>query len=416
MASLCVELVKSDFYHHDNMDLKNKQRIVFINLHGNEFLVKTLNKILFGQSVAIKHKYFLDYLLEREDIEVCTYINNRGLSLSYSTRNPLLQSFRFLEHKIVMQKNGIPAEKITVLKKESDIKPNDILIAYSYYGGCQLDFSEVPKAIRVICQIHFGTQHSEVERRFAPDAMYNESNLLKYSGMWRRDLPWFNKTFITIPFVFEPRFQRKISFNHRKGKAVSVGTITYMYNITDYYGDPCAQPARRNCRLLANERPDLIDSFNFDYLEDQQGKRQNPTNNPIVKTFRRLKSKVTSGHQKQYYSFNMVDKLNSYKIAVVGEEVMGIPGIGFVEAMACGCAFIGQTVGYYEEYGMKEGVHYIGYDGSKEDLVAKIEYWMKTENQKSLEGIANAGYEFVRTNFNKSVVAKGLIESLMSLK
>ena len=77
-------------------------RIVFVNLHGNEFLVKTINKILFKQSVAIKHKYILDYLLSREDVEVCSYINKRGLSLSYKTRNRFLQSFRFIEHRYVM--------------------------------------------------------------------------------------------------------------------------------------------------------------------------------------------------------------------------------------------------------------------------------------------------------------------------
>ena len=53
-------------------------RIVFVNLHGNEFLVKTLNKYIFKQSVAIKHKYFLDYLLSRDDVEVCSFINKRG--------------------------------------------------------------------------------------------------------------------------------------------------------------------------------------------------------------------------------------------------------------------------------------------------------------------------------------------------
>ena len=95
---------------------------------------------------------------------------------------------------------------------------------------------------------------------------------------------------------------------------------------------------------------------------------------------------------------------------------MGIPGIGFVEAMACGCAYIGQTVGYYEEYGMKEGVHYIGYDGTKEDLIAKLEYWERPENQTALERIANAGYEFVRKNFNKDVVAENLIDKLLSIQ
>lgn len=397
--------------------MKNKrQRVIFVNLHGNEFLVKTLNKIIFGQSVAIKHKYFLDYLLSKEDVEVCTYINKRGLSLSYTTTNPLLQSFRFVEHKIAMRKNGIPIDKVTVLKHESEIQPDDILITYCYYGKCQYDFDEVPDALRVVSQIHFGTGYSEKQRQFDPQVMYNESNLMKYSGMWQRDLSWFNKEFVTMPFVFEPRFQRNKPFEERCQKGVSVGTITYMHNITNYYGDPCAQPARRNCRILSKERPELIDSFNFDYSEDQQDKKLKPTKNPIVKICRRLHSKVTGGHQKQYYSFNMVDKLNDYKIAVVGEEIMGIPGIGFVEAMACGCAYIGQTIGYYEDMGLKEGVHYIGYDGTKEGLARTIEYWMRDENQKELEKIANAGYEFVRKHFNKNVVAENLYNNLRAIK
>lgn len=393
----------------------NKIRVVFVNLHGNEFLVKTLNKIIFKQSVAVKHRYLLDYLLDRDDIEVCTYINERGLSLSYTTRNRQLQSFRFMEHRIAMKKNGIPLSKVTVLKSETDLRPTDIIVVYAYYGQTQLYWKNIPEGVRVICQIHFGTKNADLERRFAPHAMYNESNLQKYSGMWRRDLPWFSGKFLTMPFVYEPRFQSKKPFTERKCKAVSVGTITYMPNIADYYGDPCAQPARRNCRVLAKECPDVIDSFNSDYLEDQHDVKRKPTSNPVIRVWRRLHDKFTVGHQKQYYSFNMVDKFNDYRIAVVGEEIMGIPGIGFVEAMACGCAYIGQTTGYYEEYGMREGEHYIGYDGTKEGLRATIEYWQRPENQDALERIAATGCRFVRENFCGPKVAERLLESLIAL-
>ncbi len=65
---------------------------------------------------------------------------------------------------------------------------------------------------------------------------------------------------------------------------------------------------------------------------------------------------------------------------------------------------------------MKEGVHYIGYDGSKDDLEAKIEYWQRPENQEKLEEIANAGYEFVHNNFNSEIVARNLTEKLLSIK
>lgn len=393
-----------------------KQRIIFINLHGNEFLVKTLNKIIFGQSVAIKHKYFLDYLICEPSIEVCSLINKRGLSLSYTTKNIFLQSFRFIEHRITLKKNGIDNKKITVLKNENEIKPEDIVIVYSYYSPTQLALGNVPNATRIICQIHFNTQYSDLERIFNPHCMYNESNLLKYSGMWRHDLSWYKNDFIVIPFVFEDRFKSNKDFKERQIKAVSMGTITYMNNITDFYGDSCAQPARRLGRSLAKERPDLIDSFNFDYLEGQQGKNENKTNNPLFKIIRRLHAKFTGGHQKQYYSFNMVDKYNEYKIAFVGEEIMGIPGIGFVEAMACGCAFIGQTVGYYEDFGLKEGVHYIGYDGTKGDLISKLEYWERPENQERLEKIAYRGKTYVKENFNKEKIAKYLLNSILEAK
>ena len=75
------------------------QRIVFVNLHGNEMLVKTMNKFVFKQSVAIKHKYLLDYLLEQKDIQVCSYINQRGFSMASSLPNSILKFlniFRFL--------------------------------------------------------------------------------------------------------------------------------------------------------------------------------------------------------------------------------------------------------------------------------------------------------------------------------
>ena len=133
----------------------------------------------------------------------------------------------------------------------------------------------------------------------------------------------------------------------------------------------------------------------------------------FLKVIRRLHDKFFLGHQKKYYSFDMVEKFNDYKMCVVGEEINGLPGIGFVEGMACGCAYFGQTVGYYEDYGMKEGVHYIGYDGTLDDLKAKIGYYQQPEHQQELETIAKAGCEFVRSHFNGPAAAKSLFNNLI---
>ena len=201
-------------------------RIVFVNLHGNEFLVKTLNKYIFKQSVAIKHKYILDYLLTRDDVEVCSYINKRGLSLSYSTRNPLLQSFRFLEHRIVMSKNGIPRKKVKVLKKESDIRHDDIVVVYEFFRT-QFDFSQRPDAFIALSQLHFLVDKAQLMEKLDPDLIYNESDMQKHFIAFNDYFGWFHKQYLVIPFVYGERFKVVKPFAERKNKAVSVGTITY---------------------------------------------------------------------------------------------------------------------------------------------------------------------------------------------
>lgn len=386
-------------------------RIVFVNLHGNEFLLKTLNKIVFKQSVAIKHKYLLDYLLNQPDIEICSYINEKGFSMSY-THAKAFKYLRFLEHRIVLKCNHIDSKKITVIKKESDIHKDDILILYQLYSN-QFEFAACPEALKVVSMIHFGTATVEQVKRIQPDVMYNEANFQHGSIIFDHFYGWFDKKFITIPFVFANRFKVIVPFKERKNMAVSVGTVTYQHNITEFYGSPCAQPARRQVKDHAEELKDIIECRNSDYLEKDGGKIVRPSDHFFVRTYKQMYNKFFTGHQKNYYSFNMVDKFNEYKMCIVGEEIMGIPGVGFVEGMACGCAYIGQNIGYYEDYGMKEGVHYIGYDGTLEDLRSKIEYYQQPSHQQELEQIAKNGHEFAIQHFNGESIAKRLIEQLI---
>lgn len=387
-------------------------RIVFVNLHGNEFLVKTLNKFMFKQSVAIKHKYFFEYLLSRDDVEICSYINKRGLSLSYTTRNRFLQSFRFLEHVIAMKKNVIPLDKIKVLKSEDQIRHDDIVILYQLFGA-QFDFSKRPDAFIVVSQLHFSVTQAAAMERLDPDLMYNESDMQKRFIAFNDFFGWFHKQYLVIPFVFAERFKVLKPFEKRQNKAVSVGTVTYPDYLTEYYGHNCLQPARKQVYDNAKELIPWVDCFNSDYLEDVKVSKKSQSDSNVTRIAKRLYDKFFTGHQTKYYSFDMVEKFNEYKMCVVGEEIIGLPGIGFVEGMACGCAYIGQTVGYYEDYGMKEGVHYIGYDGTLEDLKAKISYYQQSEHQGELEAIAKTGCEFVRSHFNGKAVAESLLNNLL---
>lgn len=388
-------------------------RIVFVNLHGNEFLVKTLNKYIFKQSVAIKHKYFLDYLLSRDDVEVCSYISKYGLSLSYTTRNRFLQSFRFLESKIAIRKNGIPAKKITVLKHESDIRHDDLLVLYQI-NRSNFEFEKRPDAFAAVSQLHFTVGNAALMERLDPDLMFNESDMSKRFIAFDEYFGWYKKPYMVIPFVFAERFKPVKPFAERQNKAMSVGTITYPGYLVKYYGTDCLQPARKQIYDHAAELKPWVDCYSSDYLEDDKQIKSKASDNAVKKVLVRLHDKFFTGKQKKYYSFDMVQTFNDYKMCIVGEELIGLPGIGFVEGMACGCAYIGQTVGYYEDYGMQEGVHYIGYDGTLDDLKAKISYYQQPEHQQELEAIAQAGCEFVRSHFNGPAAAEALLNNLLA--
>lgn len=396
------------------------QRIVFINLHANEFLVKTLKKHLWKQSCAFKHKYFLDYLLSRSDIEVCNYINREGFTLVKSFPKPImwfLKSLRFIENKIVMKLNKIKSNKIRVLRNIHDIHHDDIVIAYRHVPSTLSDLNQIT-ALRVVSMIHFHGEQSDSDliKNANPDFLFNECDLSKTSAIFRRYYGWYRRPFIVHPFVAAPRFKRIKPFSERENRCFSTGTITYKLHkeFLDVYGDSCDQPTRKQIMTNAKELEPYCACYNSDYLEDSDLKKYLPEDNFFEHYYKVWFNMTHSGQQKKYFSFDMVEKFNDFKMCLIGEEILGVPGIGFVEGMSCGCAYIGQKVGYYEDLGMVEGVHYIGYDGSLEDLKAKISYYQQPEHQKELENIANAGYEFAKLHFNGNSVAKALYEKLIT--
>lgn len=397
-------------------------RIVIPNIHANFMLLMTSSVYIYKFSPAVKHAYLLRYLLDNKDIELCTYLNDRSFSLFTKGSQTLQKFFQKclspLEYRWILKKNGIDPKKITLLKGPEDIRHDDIVIAYNICADSLRDLHDID-AFKALCMIHFsGHAHENAIIDCANiSCYYNECNLSQTSEIFRRyyfvDCPW-----ITIPFVYADRFKNIVPFSQRKNKAFSVGTITYKRHpeFLAVYGDPCDQPIRK----LVKDNPDYFattaDSYSSDYLEDDNVKIIKPEDNSFIRMYKRVYNRFNTGHQKKYFSFNMVEKFNEYKMCIVGEEILGVPGIGYVEGMACGCAYIGLDSPMYRDLGLVPGVHYIAYDGSKEDLKRVIEYYQTATNQSELERIAQTGCEYVRNNFCGNKVARKLIDDLESLQ
>ena len=396
-------------------------RVVFINLHANEFLVKTLNKYIWKQSCAFKHKYFLEYLLSNPEIEVCNYINEDGFTLAKSLTRPImwfLKKLRFAENRFVMRKNGLSRNQIKVIRK-NEIRSTDIVIGYRHVPCSLTDMGDI-NAFKAVSMIHFHGEQSDSDliAKANPHVLFNESDLTEYSEIFKRYYSWFTGKSIVHSFVAAPRFDRFKPFSERENRCFSTGTITYKHHpeFKEVYGNPCDQPTRKQILVNADGLEQYVACYNSDYLEDTDMKKYLPEDSKLEHYKKVWYNMRHTGQQKKYFSFNMVEKFNDFKMCLVGEEILGVPGIGFVEGMSCGCAYIGQKLGYYEDYGMQEGIHYIGYDGTLEDLKAKITYYQQPQNQEELERIANAGYEFAQKHFRGDFVAKELLDKLVSAR
>lgn len=393
------------------------QRVIFINLHTSWMLVRNSEVIYFKTSAALKHRYILDYLLGNPEYEVCNFITKDGFSLVPSNGGILnkLHCLRFWENKIILKKNGIDPKKITVIMKTSDIRPDDIVVLYNIMGKTNYEVAPEIRGFKVLSMLHFHGRKTENElmEKANFQCYFNEVDLSKSSELFNKyyhvERPW-----IVIPFVFADRFKNIKPFSERQNKCFSTGTITYKEHkeFISVYGDPCDQPARKFVKDNPEFFKDTVDCYSSDYLEDNAGKKYKEGENKLIRLYKKFYNLTHVGKQKKYFSFNMVEKFNEYKMHLLGEEILGIPGIGFVEGMACGSAYIGLDSPMYRDYGLIPGVHYIAYDGTKEGLRATVEHYQKPENQAELERIAKAGCEFVRKNFCGRMVAENLIESL----
>ncbi|MBQ8741138.1 MAG: glycosyltransferase family 1 protein [Clostridia bacterium] len=397
--------------------MADKKRIVFVNLHSDWMLLKTASVYIFKYSAAVKHGYLFKYLIEHPEYEICSYINDKGFSWLRNDNSVLmrfLRLFRFADHRKTLKVNGIPKKDITVLKDISDIRQDDIVILYNvcqdnFYGISDVD------AFKALSMLHFHgkAQENDIINAANISCLVGEVNLEKSCELYRRyyhiDKPW-----VVHPFVYAERFKNKTPFAERKNMAFATGTITYKLHkeFVDTYGDPCDQPTRKQIKDNSDYFKDTIYCTSSDYLEDNPGKKINENDIFPVKLYKKIYNRTHVGKQKKYFSFDMVEAFNSYKMCIVGEEILGIPGIGFVEGMACGCAYIGLDIQPYRDWGLIPGLHYITYDGTIEDLRRVIEYYQADEHQAELEQIAKTGCEYVRTHFNGNAVAEKLIHDL----
>lgn len=402
-------------------------RIIFYNPHTNIWFKKPFYFYLTNRKSQNKYEYLLNYVIKNK-IDFSFLVDGRDFSFGNKYFNSTILAK--IEIYIWSLLNYLNPLKFKILSNINALKSDDVLFIFIYSRliskNHKIDdrnlvsdlISELKstQALKVVHLSHYmyDANNGGINTKEANiDFFVAENNLKKNSQFFNKYFSWYDKDVYVLPFVAQKRFVNVKPFSLRLNKAVATGSLSLPinnYEFADFFKTNEIHPMRRLIFENANLLSQVIDSFIYEITENKQHMKFRFTLfNEVSKfIFNHFGNKQT-----KYFSFNIVDLYNNYKMFVVPEEINGLPGIGFIEGLMCGCVLIGKSDEYYEDLGFIDGVNFISYDGTLNDLVNKITFYQNNPNL--LESISVKSYEFVRSNFNENVVSSFFIDKMKAL-
>ncbi len=324
--------------------------------------------------------------------------------------------------------NGFnPAKCKLLLKPEDVVEDTFLLVSYignfSSYSGMVECAGLVQYLNRVKGKVILNMNHypyhptigSKAIKNLRFDYFWAENDLRKNSGYFRTHFGGYSQPFIVTPFAVRDRFANKIKFLDRKPKALAVGSVSLkMSNDPDFVGyfkHDNLQPIRDELfNGIPNNFKDIVVSH-VSHINDGGSLRPVRAAPNVTSSIKNWVHNVFNYGQRKYHSLDMPDLFNNYSMHIVGEEVVGMPGIGFAEGMMCGSVFIGLDDPMYTDLGMEPNKHYLTYNGNYLSLLQTVNNSLK--NRIMLKHISEAGAEFANKNFKGSAVFNSFCKQLV---
>ena len=355
-----------------------------------------------------KYVHLLDYFLNNHE-KIYVFVDR------YTSRNGIRRILpRLGSFYIWAIFNRINPLRFKVITDISKINKEDIIFMFLYgnftsqtgkltasreESNNNISKTEAFKIVHLTHYIYYANIGSVNSKNANIDLFVAENNLFRNSVFFQNTFAWYNKDVYVLPFVPKDKFIRLKAFNERKNKAFATGTITFPMDdkvFLSHFNHSMVHPMRTEIYENRENLQIYLDSIITPITENKVSD-----------------GGVSNTKQEKYFSYDIVELFNEYKMFIVPEEVSSLPGMGFVEGMSCGSAFIGLNNPMYTDIGLKNKVNFIGYDGTLNDLKCKIDYYQKHQNE--LEEIANNGYNFVIKHFNKNKIVEIFLKDVTTL-
>lgn len=401
-------------------------RLVLANPHTHNF-GRSVSGALLRRKDFLKYDYFVEYLINDSTKEIAFFIDGTrssfsgvGLSFIFSWR-----AFSWLELLVWMFLNKINPFRVKVyfsIEKLDAI--NDVLIDFSrsivdiddqsrlslhrFDGMVAIHFTHYFKNIAKL------SSYLKTVKNYIVLA---ESDLSK-NQFFHKYFPEIN-TVYHLPFAFAERFVSSRPWGERRNKCLALGTIIRVKDAAflDFFGGPeSLHPMRKIIYENPDTHGDRIDSYIKGCEETSTVRQVNKGDSLVTRLTKHylpffLLEKFYPTPQIAYFRFDIVKKLNEYRMFLCSEESIGLPSVNAFEGMAAGTAYLGIDDDMYTGLGLVPGVHYISYrKDDYSDLLSKIQEYQGREGD--LRRIAEIGHQYVRESFSRRRIASVLWSDL----
>jgi hypothetical protein len=372
-------------------------------------------------------KYLLELIQEKDDIFIFTdYLSTYAPIRTWSNFPIGLRKIgSFLDIHIWCLANKVPLSKIKTNIKELD-PVKDIIFCHGTINSIfeSRKLTERSSLIKyqgkiLIYANHFFTYPEIVSENYKllKQPILAAETKLENNSFFQKFFSRFGSNYV-LPYAFQERFEARVPFQQRKNKALALGTYLCLQEsdpghkeIINHFNSTALHPMRKAIYEARKQITEQIDSIiSKQPFEDDEEKNQKAQK---LKGIGLYLFKLFAKEQENYLSLDLVDQFNQYKMVIAPEEVIGLPSISFVEAMSCNCAYIGLDSEIYTDLGLEANKHYVSYNGTLEDLIAKVGYYQKHEDE--LKTIANNGYKFVREHLSDRIIKEKFYQDLISL-
>jgi hypothetical protein len=360
-------------------------------------LGENLLSVFLGKRAPRNLSYLLELIKEQEGVKIYTDFLSTYAPIRTWVNFPiwLRRIVGFIDMHIWCLANKVPWNKIHT--KLCRLNPEqDVIFAHgtinSIFESEELTQSSSLSKFKGLVWIyanHFFTHPENVSQNYKliHQAKLVAETKLNNNSFYQKFFGKFGENYV-LPYAFQQRFEDRKPFQERKNKALAVGTYLCLQDndpghkeVIEHFGTHALHPMRKAIYDARRDITEQIDSIiSKQPFEDDEEKNRKAQE---LRGIALYLFKLFAQEQKNYLSLDIVDQYNQYMMVIAPEEIIGLPSISFVEAMACRCAYLGVDSEIYSNLGLEAGKHYIGYDGTLENLLTKVKYYQEHNHCRS---------------------------------